>query len=675
MKCHMVKLSFTCMAQVYRPAIAPEVLGSLFDYFTKQKQFTCISSITNDYTHGTQPQWDSLVSDLTLPDNRIDCVWQLALAIDDILRADIKTTCKYFKMSCTELTHGNVIPELLEKYWAIGHHYISFTIVVTILERALYDLYAQLNQSQKPNMILRDLLQTPELKNTLPNGLLLLLHVLFFPSGLNLRNLVWHGFVAPVDMPGCFSSLLIVILSDPVFRRTTTNEVCIYASLPKFPPAVDNICVETQKVIANCDIEKCFQDQPIQAKSRCGLVQLAINAFQDGNSILSMFLSIPVLEYLIRCEFVRVNPSAPKAMAEAQLSEYYSTLDGFGQRNQHQVLLAREIIHSTEQNRLYDTMNLGSLNACIDLFMCAAGPNIRAKLCHGELNLEALLFYEKTTQQQKICASLVLLLIIQLLQHDVVISPLELYSSQFHPYAMIQAQLTVCCSDLQSFRLLLQNDFQYNIDDLGENICRMVFQTSSDKILSITESSSRMISMPPSTSTPSGIENLSHLIHEYIEWFAVENSSVYLWLKGGKYTSILPPLNLRTFGDNIPSATCLQAILQAAQRHIQSYSQKLIELKSMLTYRTARTSHRRTLITCVLFQSCFEQMIALIIAMVNLSVFQCTQGQLTRAMEDVPSKLLQFIVFDDDKKSMEKLLQMANQFWSSKAIRRGFFKL
>jgi len=83
-----------------------------------------------------------------------------------------------------------------------------------------------------------------------------------------------------------------------------------------------------------------------------------------------------------------VNTEASGEYASAQLKQYYSTLDGYGQRHQHQVLLDRTLHGETShQNKLYQTMPRVALEAMLDLFMAATGPNVRAKLCHGEANL------------------------------------------------------------------------------------------------------------------------------------------------------------------------------------------------------------------------------------------------------------------------------------------------
>jgi hypothetical protein len=72
---------------------------------------------------------------------------------------------------------------------------------------------------------------------------------------------------------------------------------------------------------------------------------------------------------------------------------YYTTLDGFGQRSKHQVMLdpilrdAEEIFNessaSGKLNRLPNHLGANAYALFVDLFMAESGPNIRAKLAHG----------------------------------------------------------------------------------------------------------------------------------------------------------------------------------------------------------------------------------------------------------------------------------------------------
>ncbi|KAF1792881.1 hypothetical protein GQ600_14829 [Phytophthora cactorum] len=63
---------------------------------------------------------------------------------------------------------------------------------------------------------------------------------------------------------------------------------------------------------------------------------------ERGDEFWFLFAVFPVLEHALRLEFLRVNENragVSSAYGFAQIDAYYSTLDGFGQKDKHQVLL------------------------------------------------------------------------------------------------------------------------------------------------------------------------------------------------------------------------------------------------------------------------------------------------------------------------------------------------
>jgi hypothetical protein len=80
---------------------------------------------------------------------------------------------------------------------------------VALLERALFDLYhtavPSVNERSierpPPPLMLKDLLATDVITACLPLEGAAWLREMFSPRCLNLRNLVWHGFLAPAATP------------------------------------------------------------------------------------------------------------------------------------------------------------------------------------------------------------------------------------------------------------------------------------------------------------------------------------------------------------------------------------------------------------------------------------------------------------------------------------------
>ncbi|KAG3126351.1 hypothetical protein C6341_g25403 [Phytophthora cactorum] len=330
----------------------------------------------------------------------------------------------------------------------VGEYFMAFVVGVTVLEKALYDLHdekstsSELVKSRKKNMILRDLLHSDTLVDTLPEGLIRLLKILFLPAGLNLRNLVWHGFMAPVEFPKCFGSLtLLLIMALPrYFGVLSSKKKDEKTKLFRIDGFDDRFVTrleeprcgedsETQQDLVNVlrketpavrdEAIRRWSTAPFIPLGRSNLLQRAIEALVErGDEFWFLFAVFPVLEHALRLEFLRVNENRAGVLSVygfAQIDAYYSTLDGFGQKDKHQVLLHPVVLRDTDSgesfsdkkngiayesvtNALYEKLPFASLAVLLDLFMMSNGPNIRAKLCHGEANLSSFLSSSEATK-------------------------------------------------------------------------------------------------------------------------------------------------------------------------------------------------------------------------------------------------------------------------------------
>lgn len=81
-------------------------------------------------------------------------------------------------------------------------HNLSLLLLTSSLEHALGDVYLSYSGASQCPSLLKDLLATCELKDVFGETVICLLHILIGPpSSLNLRNVLWHGFAAPGEVP------------------------------------------------------------------------------------------------------------------------------------------------------------------------------------------------------------------------------------------------------------------------------------------------------------------------------------------------------------------------------------------------------------------------------------------------------------------------------------------
>ncbi|CAN0439800.1 unnamed protein product, partial [Discosporangium mesarthrocarpum] len=119
---------------------------------------------------------------------------------------------------------------------------------------------------------------------------------------------------------------------------------------------------------------------------REGLVSLSVGALREKMHLLFLVSLVPVLEPGLRALFCCANESPQDLFARQ--NHYYVTLDGYGQRAKHQLLLDQYLEENPSRPNLLLQLLGPGLSACLlDLFMMDAGPGLRGKVAHGETDL------------------------------------------------------------------------------------------------------------------------------------------------------------------------------------------------------------------------------------------------------------------------------------------------
>ncbi|GAB9466509.1 hypothetical protein Gpo141_00003881 [Globisporangium polare] len=556
----------------YKPSLSAEVHDALFSYWrlpiAVREQLSQRLPVPSLLHGGTGDDGAALATRVGIDWNHVagciqrpaesdadaspmEVTWAFALQTEALVTT-LSESPAAARLHLPGIAHGDQVSKLLcIMHNDSGEFYMAFLVLTTILERALYDLYHRHEQStiaeelpaskrlksnpkacngpptatdimekkkkRKKNMILRDLLHSETLERMLPDGFLRLLKILFLPSGLNLRNLVWHGFMVPAEFPKCFSCLLVVLLlslsqidvkaldgenhepvednDEPLFNagsyndRFVLNDPELRAYLHQlFGDKADR--AQLQELLATAGHESKFIPQ-----GRRNLVKKAFQALlETDDELWFLFALLPVLEHAIRIKFIATNQRKFGLSSEygtAQIGAYYSTLDGFGQRDKHQVLLHSNVVLSDGDeaaeaggfhlNDLYTTLPSAALAVCLDLFMMSSGPNLRAKLCHGEADLSTLPCnapgHEEGSRLLSTASQLLLLTWLSLCRTEnsaeaLKRKPLNLavqafessYSSSFHPFYQLQRALTTAFTAGKQFRELRSRWTRFRLD-------------------------------------------------------------------------------------------------------------------------------------------------------------------------------------------------------------------
>lgn len=129
-----------------------------------------------------------------------------------------------------------------------------------------------------------------------------------------------------------------------------------------------------------------FLESPFAPQDRSRHFQRGWRYCTSGYELLGLFHLLPILEHLVRIAFSVLHDGPARFYRMANTSEYYSTLDGHGQRHKHQLLFDSQVRLTQAPNTFCEILPPGVLALCRDLFNSEYGPSFRANICHGRLD-------------------------------------------------------------------------------------------------------------------------------------------------------------------------------------------------------------------------------------------------------------------------------------------------
>ena len=228
-------------------------------------------------------------------------------------------------------------------------------------------------------LILRDLLESKEILNVFGEDVVFFIStVIGPPEGLNLRNILWHGFLNIQEFDSNFTSFLFILFLSTVkvaneyFKKHIPPVKLISLKLNEI--AVDKIMFSNQKEFMKHLNECLISSYFIIPDSQDVIIQAFEDHF-DGNYMDSMTLILPQFEHGLRRIFVLIHDEFPEEMLMAQSRVLFTTLD----------IILSLVLESGELNKLTSFLGENISSALNDLFVHYDGPRIRDKIAHGDL--------------------------------------------------------------------------------------------------------------------------------------------------------------------------------------------------------------------------------------------------------------------------------------------------
>ena len=243
-----------------------------------------------------------------------------------------------------------------------------------------------------------------------------ILRTLLLPSGINLRNLLWHGFLP--EIPRRWLALVVVLIMslEQLDREFVHSEEPESSNISPGPDriACRSVEVETlkklQMLIYDEEMSGYFisyeSDSDFYANfiaevstfvpsTHHNLLKAALCRYAHSrHAICFATIICLVLEHSLRLLWCEANTRRDDTIASIGCQRYYVTLDGIGQMNKHDVVLSPYLLSNDKsdnramasRNHLIDRLGGPTVAFLCDLFCTPNGPNIRSALTHGALD-------------------------------------------------------------------------------------------------------------------------------------------------------------------------------------------------------------------------------------------------------------------------------------------------
>ncbi|CAI2168818.1 8628_t:CDS:2 [Funneliformis geosporum] len=304
-------------------------------------------------------------------------------------------------------------------------YFTVLLIVISNLERIFGDIiYSLYNDTSIIPSLLRDILIAPSLVSLFGEDMIFFLRcVIGPPSSMNLRNVIWHGFINPHEFLPIPAKLYCA------FMLTVTMNVCnivrnkgvIVLLKKRNGMSLDGYYYLTQRVDKTDDMhtydsikedfaqiyERLMYGHAIPPQGSHLLILETLlfrNFFVISQShsawlrsfhhlsndqvLLSFILILPLLEHCLRRIYVCVNNVQYHRMSTMEVGEYFLTLDIILEEKVDWAFFGVEEEKKDEEqmNEIYSEFGGSIMDLLLDLFVHADGPRLRDRVAHGETN-------------------------------------------------------------------------------------------------------------------------------------------------------------------------------------------------------------------------------------------------------------------------------------------------
>ena len=389
---------------------------------------------------------------------------------------------------------------------------VATMIALNLLESSIRSLVMN-NRKRKGAPLLSDMIK--EMESTGASHLVLILRALLLPTrfgGINLRNLVSHGFISSISRRWLSLTLVLIqsidsFITTPLETESVRHEK---SSLLQYEPMARQVQYGKSILLSDELLDELERKadgfippshmnllrfslhilDPTLNKSLETMAAVSeksdtIQQSSPRHSLIAIFNTVicSLLEHSLRLLWCKANDRSRDCIARP--AEYYVTLDGHGQRDKHEVMITPFLSDGKTRNKLSEVIGAETITLLADLFAAPSNnaPNIRSALCHGRYDdiiiseLEGLVTAESPQGNDTILmdAACALVSCLELITSNVsgesIIERLSIYRQVYSYTAEAMRDLKDVLQSLESLESVVKNPLIVNcIESMeGEN--------------------------------------------------------------------------------------------------------------------------------------------------------------------------------------------------------------
>ncbi|XP_032072594.1 endoplasmic reticulum membrane-associated RNA degradation protein isoform X2 [Thamnophis elegans] len=334
---------------------------------------------------------------------------------------------------------------------------LSLMKLTSCLERALGDVFLLIGKDCP--FLLRDLLASPELVSIFGQPVMDVLKVFIgSPDSLNLRNILWHGFVSAEEIPVKYFSMLLFLTAG---LGQLLNNYCLQAhSALIHRPYVSFTHLKELHIFPDLNQELLSLAKELVTKSNIVLKTMipfwiaAITSFQQARYADCVILLLPQLEGGLRVLFTAVN-KCPSRLMTAEI-------------------LAKQL-NNEEINQLPIVLGESAMEFLWDFLNHQEGPRVRDHLSHGEINLNC---FPREIANSMLSFSITVLCrfsqddLASIKEHEslkLLMTCANNYCTKFHPITQLKKQILNCIKSITCWPDFLMESEEQEISGSGKD--------------------------------------------------------------------------------------------------------------------------------------------------------------------------------------------------------------